>query len=435
MSTVRMSTVQMSTGDEELTAEVRAWIASNWNSDLLLREWWLRLAEAGLSHPAWPVGVGGRGLSSAQARIVATEIGRAGAIAAPNGHLGATLAAPTILAHGTPEQIRQFVWPIATGEAAWCQLFSEPGSGSDLASVGTKAERDGDEWVINGQKVWNSAADTAQFGLLVARTDPDLPKHKGLTYFLLDMTQAGVQARPLKQMNGMSNFCEVFITDARVPNADILEGLGDGWRVVQTTLAAERANLSGRLASGATAARSGPVSGDLDLPVGEIIRRARTVKVSRIPSGAVPAKMMVELAQEHGARADPVIRQDVARYVTQTKIDGWTARRIAAAQGRLTGADGSILKLATSRICQFSRDLSFSIIGAHALLRGLDAPLDGDLYRIGLGSPGNRLGGGTDEIQLNVVGERGLGLPREPSDDQNLPYSALKVGTQTNKGG
>jgi alkylation response protein AidB-like acyl-CoA dehydrogenase len=413
----------------DLATEVREWVEREWHLDLPLRQWWQKLFEAGFAHPTWPAGVGGRGMSAADARVVAQVLGEAGVIAAPRGHLAATLAAPTIMAHGTPEQIARFVAPIARGEAAWCQLFSEPGSGSDLASVGTRAVRDGDEWVINGQKVWNSAADSTQFGMLLARTDLDAPKHRGITYFIIDMDQPGVEVRPLRTMNGTSAFCEVFLTNARVSDDCRLGELNEGWRVAQTTLASERASLSSRAATGLVAAQSGP-SGDLDRTVGEVIEQARTARRSRIPGGAVPSRMMIQLARDHGVAGDPVIRQQLARYYTQTKVDSWTGRRIAAARGRLTGSDGSMAKLATARICQQSRDLSFAIVGAHALMLGRDAPLDGELHLVGLGSPGNRLGGGTDEIQLNVLGERGLGLPRDPSSDTDVPYRELRVGTQ-----
>lgn len=414
---------------DTLRAEVREWIEREWRTDLTVREWWRRLAEAGLAHPTWPVGVGGRGLGSSRARIVTEELGRAGVVAPPTGHLAAGLAAPTILAHGTPEQIDRYVGPIARGEVAWCQLFSEPGSGSDLASVATRAVRDGDEWVVTGQKVWNSAADLSQLGMLIARTDLDAPKHRGITYLLVDMDQPGVEVRPLRQMNGQSAFCEVFLTEARVRGDAVLGEVNDGWRVAQTTLAAERGSLSGRAAPGLVQALSGP-KGDLDRTVGEVIDRAGRARRSRIPAGAVPARTMFELAREQGVSGDPVIRQQLGRYYSQTRVDAWTGRRIAAARGRLTGADGSLAKLATSRICQLSRDLSFSIVGAAAMLDGGDAPLEGELHRVGLASPGNRLGGGTDEIQRNVIGERGLGLPREPSADRDVPYRELRVGTQ-----
>jgi alkylation response protein AidB-like acyl-CoA dehydrogenase len=355
-----------------------------------------------------------------------------GVIGPPSGHVAATLAAPTLLEHGTPEQIARFVLPIARGEAAWCQLFSEPGSGSDLASVGTRAVRDGDEWVIDGQKVWNSGADTADFGMLLARTDPGLPKHQGLTYFLIDMHQPGVEARPLKQMNGGSSFCEVFLTGARVGPGNVLAGVGAGWRVAQTTLTHERNSTAGGGAPGLVPSRSGQ-AGDLDRTVGEVterVRRAAGARRSPIRAGAIPAKAMTALAREYGVSDDPAVRQELARYVSQVMINGWTIRRIAAAGGRLTGADGSLAKLLTSRICQQSRDLSYRVVGAAGLVAGPDAPMGGDLQTVGLASPGTRIGGGTDEVQLTVLAERALGLPREPSADSGVPYRDLRVGTQ-----
>jgi alkylation response protein AidB-like acyl-CoA dehydrogenase len=311
-------------------------------------------------------------------------------------------------------------------------LFSEPGSGSDLASVGTRATLDGDEWVISGQKVWNSGADTADFGLLLARTDSSLPKHRGLTYFLIDMHQPGVEARPLRQMSGGSSFCEVFLTEARVRPGCVLGDVGAGWRVAQTTLFHERNSTAGGAAPGLVPAQSGQ-AGDLDRTVGEVterVRRAASARRSPIRAGAIPAKAMTALAREYGVSGDPALRQELARYVSQVMINGWTMRRIAAAGGRMTGADGSLAKLLTSRICQQSRDLSYRVVGAAGLLAGPDAPMGGDLQAIGLASPGTRIGGGTDEIQLTVLAERALGLPREPSADSGIPYRDLRVGTQ-----
>jgi alkylation response protein AidB-like acyl-CoA dehydrogenase len=372
-------------------------------------------------------------MSSADGRTVLGALASRGVVAPPTGNVAASLAAPTILAHGTAAQIEQLVRPIALGEAAWCQLFSEPGSGSDLASVATRAVLDGDEWVVSGQKVWNSAANLADLGMLLARTDVDQPKHRGITYFVIDMHQPGVEARPLKQMNGTSSFCEVFLSEARIPADRVIGDLNDGWRVAQTTLFNERNSVAGGGIPGLFPARSGSVEGDLDLTVGEVIERARRTaeeRQSSIRAGAVPAKVMLSLARDYGVQGDAMIRQELARYYSQVKVNGWINRRIAAARGKLTGADGSIAKLTTSRVCQQSRDLSYAIAGAHALLDGPDSPMGGDLQRVGLASPGARLGGGTDEIQLNVLGERALGLPREPGDDRDIPYRELKVGTQ-----
>lgn len=416
---------------ESLADEAAAWVAENWDTDITVREWWSRLFEAGLAYPAWPAGMGGRGSSPAESRAVLAVLAAHRTIGPPTGHVAAGLAAPTIFEHGTVEQIAEFTPPIARGEAAWCQLFSEPGSGSDLASVGARAVRDGDEWIVTGQKVWNSGADHSQFGMLLARTDVDQPKHRGMTYFLLDMEQDGVEARPLKQMNGMASFCEVFIDEARIPAGRVLGEVNGGWAVAQTTLLHERTSIAGGGFAGLVQARSGAASGDLDRTTGEVIDAARAAaKKSRISSGAIRGSMMIDLARQYGVGSDPVIRQRLASYHSQIKVNGWLNQRIGAARGRLTGADGSLSKMTTSRICQVSRDLAFDIIGADALIDGDGAPMGGDILRVGLASPGTRIGGGTDEIQLNVIGERGLGLPREPGSDSDVPYRDLQVGTQ-----
>jgi alkylation response protein AidB-like acyl-CoA dehydrogenase len=425
-----MTTRTVSAPMADLAREVGHWIEQNWDPQMTVAEWWRRLADAGLAYPTWPVGVGGRGLSSSASRVITESLAAAQVIAPPIGHVAATLAAPTILQHGSQAQIDRFVPSIARGEASWCQLFSEPGSGSDLASVGTRAVRDGDEWIVSGQKVWNSGADSAQMGMLLARTDVDAPKHRGMTYFLIDMDQPGIEVRPLRQMNGLSSFCEVFLTEARVADDRILGAVNDGWRIAQTTLAHERASVSGRAASGLASARSGPIAGDLTLTAAEVIDRSRRATSGGLAGGAVPTRMMIDLARTFGRATDAVTRQELARYVTQNKVNAWTMRRSAAAKGRLTGADGSLSKLATSRVCQQSRELAFSILGASTMLDDMDAPMRGDLQRVGLGSPGTRIGGGTDEVQLNVLGERALGLPREPSDDKDIPYRELRVGTQ-----
>lgn len=413
-------------------ADVDAWVEAHWRTSLTVREWWRLLVDAGYAHPTWPLGVGGIGATAGAAREILATLARHGVVAPAVGGLGATLAAPTILAHGTEHQIETLVRAIALGERSWCQLFSEPGSGSDLASVATRAARDGDEWVVSGQKVWSSSADAADMGMLLARTDADVPKHQGLTYFLLDMHQPGVEVRPLRTMNGRSPFCEVFLSDARVPARAVLGEVDDGWRIVQTTLAHERASVAGGLLPGLHPAQAG-TRGDLDRTVGEVIERAHVAakaRPSRLRGGAVPATVMIELAREQGVAGDSVVRQRVARYVSHVRINGWTLRRSAAAGGRLTGADGSIAKLTTASICQESRDLSYAIVGARGMLSGAGSPMAGDLQSVNLASPGTRIGGGTDEIQRSVIAEKVLGLPREPNADRDVPYRQLRVGTQ-----
>ena len=221
--------------------------------------------------------------------------------------MASQLALPTILDHGNEDQITRYVRGITYGDASWCQLFSEPGAGSDLASVGTRALRDGDEWVVNGQKIWNSTADTADFGMLIARTDPDQPKHQGITYFAIAMRQPGVEVRPLKQMNGSTSFCEVFLTDARVHSDCILGELNGGWTVAQTTLRHERNSVAGGGHAGLAYAQSGS-RGDLDRTVEEVTDTRSTgdpVRPRQIRSGAVPAKLMITLAQDFGVAKDP----------------------------------------------------------------------------------------------------------------------------------
>src|SRR4051812_8826891 len=228
----------------EIGDEVREWLSRTWNENLTLRDWWKELAAAGWAFPSWPTGHGGRNLSPAAARDVAQALAEAGAIGPPGG-LGQMMGGPVVIEHGTEEQQEQWLLPLASGRESWCQLFSEPGAGSDLASLQTRAVRDGDVWIVNGQKVWTTGARTADRGMLVARTDPDSPKHKGITYFIIDMDQPGVEVRPLKQMDGGATFNEVFLADAVVPHQQILGSANNGWMVAVSTLAYERQGLGG----------------------------------------------------------------------------------------------------------------------------------------------------------------------------------------------
>lgn len=409
--------------------EVERWLADNWDCQLTVGDWWLRLAGAGYSHPTWPAGLGGFGATASESRVVLEVLATNRVIAPPTGNVGAALTAPTILAHGTAEQQQALLPPIASGRASWCQLFSEPGSGSDLASVATRAGADRDGWVVTGQKVWSSGADGADFGMLLARTDPDAPKHRGISFLLLDMRQPGVDVRPLRQMDGGATFCEVFITEARVVADAVLGAIGDGWRVAQTTLAAERNAVARRSPPGLFEARSGS-RGDLHRSVGQIVSREPADVTQRRGSRALPWKVMADLARQTGAADDPVVRQELARYHTQVRVNGWLMRRIAVAGGRLTGADGSLSKLATARICQQSREVGYRVVGAAGLLSGSESPLSGEVQAVALASPGARIGGGTDEIQLTVAGERALGLPKEPTPDPDVAFRELDVGSQ-----
>jgi alkylation response protein AidB-like acyl-CoA dehydrogenase len=410
--------------------EVRAWLKENWDPDLTVAQWWDRLAESGWAMPQWPEEWFGRGLPGNLARVASEEIRAAGAIGPPSG-LGVLLAAPTILAHGSDEQKRRYLRPILNGEEGWCQLFSEPGAGSDLASLQCKAERDGDEWVVNGQKVWTSGAQIADLGMLIARTDPDAPKHTGITYFAIEMDQPGVEIRPLREMTGRALFNEVFFDDARVADAARIGGLNEGWGVANTTLANERAGLG----SGGSGAVGGAAPGAKARMLGK--------RVGDVASGPAPraagsasgrsAHMLVDIARDQGRDGDVHLRQQLAQLYTLTEIGKFTALRARAAKaaGRAPGPEANTAKLLMSRITRLSRDLGLEIIGPHGMLMGKDAPMNGMLQEMALFAPAVSIYGGSDEIQKNIIGERVLGLPKEPGPDKGTPFRELKVGTQS----
>jgi len=387
------------TADATLTEQVetaRSWLRANWSTDITLREWWRRLADAGYAAPTWPSPYG-FGAPAAVARAIHAELGAAGVIGPPSGVVGMHLAGPTLLAHGSPAQRERYLPPLLRGLESWCQLFSEPGAGSDLPSLSTKAVRDGDGWLVTGQKVWNSGADIAQRGMLLARTSNDRSGRDGISYFLLDMDQPGIEVRPLRQMNGESHFCEVFLNEARVADDDRVGPLDGGWSVARDTMRFERAAVATRPPRGVVAALSGDKAGWLDRPTGEVVAAAAKTERRRWSGNAIPVRDLVALAREKGRATDPVLRQRLAAYWSLTEIHRLYQRR---------GADGSVSKLILGTICRTSRDLSFAIAGA-------DAMLHDELVSVGLGSPGVTIGAGTDEIHRNTVGERLLGLPRE----------------------
>jgi alkylation response protein AidB-like acyl-CoA dehydrogenase len=419
--------------EDRLREDVRSLIAAVWRDDLPLRRWWAALADAGLSQPTWPCEYGGRALAATSARVVLEELATARAIAPPTGAVGTTLAGPTLLDHGSEAQKASLLPALVRGEESWCQLFSEPGAGSDLPSLSTRAERDGDRWVVSGQKVWNSGADIARRAMLLARTNPGVPKREGITYFLLDMDQPGVTVRRLKQINGLATFCEVFLDEVHVSESDVLGVVDAGWRVARTTLSHERAMVGGRLPKELVGVPSGELAGLLDEPVGDLVERF-SERRARFSGNAVPARALIELARERGRAADPLMRQRLAQYHTLTELSRLTQQRARAAvrSGRAPGSEGSITKLAISQICRMSREISFAILGADATLWGSDAPYNGALQVVGLASCGVSIGGGTDEIQRNVVAERALGLPRDeepdskpfgPGTDRSMPAS------------
>jgi alkylation response protein AidB-like acyl-CoA dehydrogenase len=410
----------------ELTvrAEVRGWLGANWDPDLTLAEWWARLADSGWGYPMWPREWFGRALSSELAAVVREEMRTVGALPAPHG-IGQTMGAPVITRFGTDEQKRRWLRPLATGEEGWCQFFSEPNAGSDLASLQTRAVRDGDEWVVNGQKVWNSGTQTAERALLVARTNSDVPKHRGLSFFVIDVDQPGIEVRPIRQLNGHAEFNETFLTDARVPHANLIGGLDNGWAVTMATLANERSSYAAGAEYGMGPA-PGRRSGMLDM----IVRTAIELTASRrrqtgFPLGSPPA--MIALAREFGRADDPTTRQRIARLRCLTETARWTAARAraAAAAGRSPGPESSLGYVAGVLIARMSRDLGLGIVGAHGMLADGDAPRGGDVALMALSSLVHGIQGGTEQIQRNILGERVLGLPKEPQVDRDVPFRDL----------
>lgn len=382
-------------------------------------DWRRRLVDARWAAPAWPERWGGRGWPDWTEAVVAAALATAGAVGLPSG-VGTGLAAPTILAHGPDSMRDRFLRPILTGEESWCQLFSEPGAGSDLAGLTTTAVLDGDEWIVNGQKVWNTSAHHADFGLLVARTDWDAPKHRGITYFALPMHQEGVTVVPLKQANGHASFNQVFFTDAVVPREYVVGEIGDGWNAARTTLSHER--RFGAMRGGS------PVPGE-----GRAIAEARDEALQVFapyvwyPQRAGRADLLIERARAHQREDDPVVRQSIARTLSVERVSAMTAERArkARAAGRPPGPEGSIGKLAMSNLARAAAATHSEIAGAAAMLAGADGPGDGVVTEVLVSVPAQSIAGGTDEIQHNIIGENVLGLPREPSSDRDVPFRQL----------
>ena len=407
----------MSAGD--LRAEVRAWLDDNWDPDLTVDDWWARVAGAGWTAPHFAPDQGGRGLDRRSQGTVRAAFADYGALRPPGG-LGLLMAAPTILTQGNPDQIARHVPPILDGRRGWCQLFSEPGAGSDLAGLTTRAERDGDRWIITGQKVWSSGAQVSDYGMLLARTNFDVPKHKGISWFAFKLDQPGVTIRPLREMTGHAVFNEVFIDEAVCADADLVGGEGNGWMVTQTTLHFERTGI-GAGGSHAGFPEPGPKGGMLGRRAGDAARdEAPNSKLT------VGFRDVADLARKQGRTTDPAIRQDLARLHTFTETGRWNAQRgKAEAQRGGGGSVASIGKLSQTRIVKLAAKLGVDIVGAHGLLAGADGVEDGAYTEAFVFSPASSIYGGADEIQRNIVAERTLGLPRDPAPDRNLPFGEV----------
>jgi alkylation response protein AidB-like acyl-CoA dehydrogenase len=400
-----MNTVELKPmTNDELRADVRAWLQANWKGGVTLPKdswersasleaWLKRVIEARWATPTWPVQWYGRGLDKEQAKIISEEFSRA---QAPGANLDRShLAGNTILTFATDALKSKLLLKVLSGEVRICLLYSEPSAGSDLAGVRTRAEREGDNFVINGQKVWTSGGMTADYGFLVCRTDWDVPKHQGISFMLCPMKQQGIEVRPLHQITGESHFNEVFISDAKVPAENLMGQLNAGWKVLQTALAYERMVM-------------GEGAGDRK---------------------GVPEFNFIDEARKAGRLDDPLIRQDIARVIALRKLNALNMTRAKAemAQGGSSPLM-SIGKLAMSKILHEEARVRTAILGAESLLDGAENPLAQDTNFRTLNAYMTSIGGGTDQIQRNIIGERVLGLPKEVELDRDVPFRTVRAG-------
>jgi alkylation response protein AidB-like acyl-CoA dehydrogenase len=368
-------------------------------------DWCIRLGEAGLATPTWPAEYGaGLSLTPGQAKPINELLGRYRVPRSFN-IIGIGMGGPTLLHWGSEEMKHRLLKPMACNQEIWCQLFSEPGAGSDVAGLATRAVRDGEEWVVNGQKVWTTLAHLAKWGMLVARTDPDAPKHAGLSYFIVDMEQAGVEVRPLVQITGDAEFNEVFFNDARVRDSWRLGREGDGWKVAITTLMNERVSLSG----------AGSIGGD-----------------------AVGGSPVAKLIEQHRGTTNPLTRQALAQAYIESTLIRINNQRAAARRksGAEAGPEGSITKLQQAEFNQRLQNLAIDLEGASAIAwEGANLSRIERVGRVGavaeaasatasgfLRAQANTIEGGTSDIMRNILGERVLGLPKEPDPSRSMPW-------------
>jgi alkylation response protein AidB-like acyl-CoA dehydrogenase len=359
--------------------------------------------DRGLAWVHYPSGCGGLGLTPRDHQRAAARLNAGGAPSpGVRNPIGYGMCAPTIATHGTPEQQARYLRPLFTNEEIWCQLFSEPGAGSDVAGLATRAERDGDEWVLNGQKVWTTLAHISSFGLLVARTNPDVPKHRGMTAFLVDMKAPGVEVRPLFQITGEAEFNEVFFTDVRMPDTARLGGDGEGWGVAVTTLMNERVSIGGAV----TRRNSGPMT--------EAIR------------------LWKERWQgDTSAHAMALRDRLLSSYVRLEALSMTNARAAATRKGGTPGPEGSVAKLAFAEENKRAYELCLDLLGSEGMLFpagypmvrpdlvGMNSP---DVHKMFLRVRANSIEGGTSEVMRNILGERVLGLPGDVRADKDLPW-------------
>ena len=357
------------------------------------KAWQKKKAEAGWACLHWPKDYGGRGSTPIERVIWQQEEGVYDKLSRPFA-IGQGMCGPTVMAYATEDQKRQYLPPLASGEKVWCQLFSEPAGGSDVAGLRTRAEKDGDDWIINGQKIWTSGAHYSDYGILITRTDPNVPKHKGLTMFFLDMKSEGVEVKPIKQANGMQEFNEVFFTNVRIPDSQRLGAVGDGWNVSLTTLMNERMSIGARVHTG--------------FP--ELF------------------EYCTNLMLEDGlAIDDPNVRSKLAGWAVKNSGLTYTSYRSISAlsKGERPGPENSIGKLVSGMMMQDIAQFAADLQGASGALVGTDAEADGEFQATILSSPSMRIAGGTDEILRNIIAERVLGLPGDIRVDKNVPFNKV----------
>jgi len=389
----------------KVTEAVDAFLAEHDPSSMTDLEFRGLRFDHGVAWVAFPEGHGGLGVRPSLQKMVERRMRDAGAQPQSPATFFMYLAGPTIVTHGSEESKERFLRPMFTGEEIWCQLFSEPGAGSDLAGLACKAEKDGEEWIVNGQKVWNTLAHIAHRGMLVTRTDPDLPKHKGMTYFGVDMKAPGVEVRPLRQITGEAEFNEVYMTDVRVPDSDRIGDIGEGWRASMTTLMNERTAIGGGGGGGASKSVAG--SG----PIAEALRIWNE-----------------ECNDKSAVNRDALMKG----YVQSEILRLMTMRTVANAKSGNPGPESSVIKILYSNVNQEVYNLCVDLLGPAGQIdydftfrRPEEAALGGDAEQarhLFLRVRANSIEGGTSEILKNICGERVLGLPGEPRNDKDVPW-------------
>jgi alkylation response protein AidB-like acyl-CoA dehydrogenase len=410
-------------------AELEAWLNLHWSQVATIGEWWSALSARGLSQPELPE-PWGRGWTPQETKAY-LELLLARGLPCPPWSLGNYLVIPTLLEHGSERLVERFVPRILDGSHGWCQLFSEPNAGSDLASLRTIAKREGDEWFVTGQKVWTSNAAFADYSILIARTNTAVPATAGITFFVLAMRQEGVQVRPLREMTGESVFSEVFLDNARIPADHVVGEVNGGWAIAKATLRHERRGIGTGATERISSLRPGTVAGDLCCPA---VASPGTGPIE-MPK-RLDLETLMAFARRSGRNVDPVVRQRLARLYSEVRISEWSAARAKLGSPGL-GIEGNLAKLRHTAVTRQMSRIASAVLGPAASLYGPDAESGGVAQRHIVFTPAVSIYGGTDQIQRTIISERGLGLPREPDYPQTEPgvgYGGISTGRSRTSG-